>query len=336
MLRWRNMIDIHCHYLPGVDDGAETLEQGLELLRRSVDNGINRIVLTPHIHPGRYHNTLKSLRARFAAFQHRAERAHIPVQIALGGEVRFGDELLPMLEREEIPLFVSAAGEKTLLLEFPHHQIPPGAELLVQWLRRNEITPLIAHPERNKELMKKPERLQPLLEAGALAQVTAAAVIGKFGERAQVCARYFLDNNWVAVIATDAHNVAHRPPLLLEAATRVAKWYGEAVARRLVHTTPNYLCAGNFGIVQSRIEASSPVVEKPARPDAARSSFELSLPELNAERNTQRIEPLLGDGNLSGNALQQLRVEFAQRADRQTDGFQTAQIFSVMRPWQAQ
>lgn len=309
MLRWRNMIDMHCHYLPGVDDGAETLDQGLELLRRSVANGINRIVVTPHIHPGRYQNTLKSLRARFAAFQRRAEHAQIPVQLALGGEVRFSDELLPMLDRDEIPLFMSASGEKTLLLEFPHNHIPPGAERLVQWLRRHEITPLIAHPERNKDLMRKPERLKILLDAGALAQITAAAVIGKFGERAQVCARYFLDNNWVAVIATDAHNIAHRPPLLLEAATKVTKWYGEALARRLVQTTPNYLCAGNFSVVENRIETSPTVMEKVSHSIAARSKFELSLPELDFDANPRRIEPSLGDGNLSGGMLQQLRTE---------------------------
>ena len=328
MLPWRDMVDLHCHYLPGVDDGARTLEQGLELLRRAFDNGINRIVLTPHVHPGRYDNTLQSLNSRFETFRRAVVSAQIPVQIALGGEVRFGDELLPMLERGAVPLFKTANGKQTLLLEFPHNQIPVGAERLVRWFRQNNITPMIAHPERNKELMKSPERLRTFLDEGCLVQVTAAAVIGKFGDRAQRTARYFLDRNWVSILATDAHNVEHRPPLLREAAERVASWYGDDVALRLVKVAPAAMSAGNFNEVAQPKAAQA----KTAPPEAAsRIMVQIKIDERG------RREPTLGDGDLCGDALDHMRSELSKRAHRAgTAGKQAARILNLMKSWQTQ
>lgn len=321
------MTDVHCHYLPGVDDGARTLDQGLELLRCAAANGIERIVLTPHIHPGRYNNTLQSLRARFEAFRLRARSAGIPVRLALGGEVRFGDELLPLLERNAIPLFESAAGEKTLLLEFPHQQLPPGAERLLRWLRRNGIATLVAHPERNKSLMKDPARLQLLLDEGALVQVTAAAVIGKFGDSAKACARYFLDRNWVTIVATDAHNINYRPPLLREAAIKIARRYGEDVARRLVVEAPAQLSAGNFAA-----SAATEIDLRRPPPELTKAELELEL-----EADVTRREPTLGDGDLCGSAFQKMELELRRRAHHAgNSGRRAARILDLMRDWQAQ
>ena len=328
MSSWRNMVDLHCHYLPGVDDGARSLDQGLELLRRAFDNGIDRIVLTPHIHPGRYNNTLQSLRARFETFRRAALSAQIPVQLALGGEVRFGGDLLPMLEQEMVPMFKSAAGEKTLLLEFPHHQIPAGAAQLVRWLKQNNITPLIAHPERNKELMKYPQRLEALLGEGCCVQVTAAAVIGKFGDGAQRASRYFLDRNWVSIVATDAHNLAHRPPLLREAAERVAVWYGDDVALRLVETAPAQLSAGNFA------EAMPAVIRSAPRPEIITlSAADIAMDESEGSRR----EPVIGNGDLCGVALNHLQAELNRRAHRPGNaGKQASRILNLMKSWQPQ
>ena len=244
------MLDLHCHYLPGVDDGARTLDEGLALVRAAAANGIDRLVLTPHVHPGRYDNTLGKLQPRFEAFRRAVASAQIPVRLALGSEVRLCDELLPLLERGEVPLLESASGAKTLLLELPHSHVPAGCIAFIRWLQRRDITLLLVHPERNKELMSHPQRLQRLREAGCLVQITAAAVIGRFGARAQQVAAIFLEQQWVNVVASDAHNLRHRPPLMREAAAAIAERFGRDVAQQLVETAPAALTAGNFSATQ--------------------------------------------------------------------------------------
>lgn len=242
----RGMIDLHCHYLPGVDDGARTLEEGLALVRMSVADGITRIVLTPHVHPGRYQNSLSNLTPRFEAFRRAVTSAKIPIELALACEARLCDELLPLIERNQVPMLESDAGEKALLLEFSHNHLPTGCMEFIRWLRRRNITPLLVHPERNKELMAHPERLGALREAGCMVQITAAAVIGKFGIRAQNAAAIMLKNNWVDVVASDAHNQHHRPPLLREAAGYIALHFGASTAKKLFDTSPYSLASGGF------------------------------------------------------------------------------------------
>ena len=312
MSRRRTMVDLHCHYLPGVDDGARTLDDALALLRCAFDNGINRIVLTPHIHPGRYDNTLSSLRPRFEKFQRAVASAQIPISLALAGEVRFCDAVLPMLERAEVPLLESASGEKIVLLEFPHSHIPVGCTNFLRWLRRHDITALIVHPERNKQLMGDPQSLQQFVDAGCLTQITAAAVIGFFGKRAQHSARYFLDRNWVTVIATDAHNLQHRPPLLREAAECVASWYGDERAERLVEFAPAELSARSFD------KAGSP----------ACGSISRAL--VGAVVNVAHA-PAAAETDICESAFTQMRSKLLARAHQPgVDGLKAARILQLM------
>lgn len=246
MDKFAHMVDLHCHFLPGVDDGAANLAEGVALVRAAHANGISRILLTPHIHVGRYDNTRSSLAARFDTFQVALRSAGIPVELAFAAEVRCSDELIGLIERDEVPFLLDARGNKTLLLEMPHSHVPPGVDQLVRWLQKKNIRPLLAHPERNKEFMAYPQRVADLCKAGCLTQVTAASVIGRFGEKAQATAQWLLDNDLVSIIATDAHNLQHRPPLLREAAQWVAHRYGVEHAWRLVGATPAELTVGNF------------------------------------------------------------------------------------------
>jgi protein-tyrosine phosphatase len=246
MADFSRMVDVHCHYLPAVDDGAANLDEGLALVRAAHTNGISRILLTPHIHVGRYENTRSSLQVRFETFRRAIFSANIPVEVALAAEVRCTDELMSLIERDEIPFLLDAHGNKTLLLEMPHSRVTPGVEQFVRWLQKKNITPLLAHPERNKEFIANPQRIADLCSAGCLAQITAAAVVGRFGDKSQRAAHWLLDKNLVAIIATDAHNLQHRPPLLREAAQWVAQRFGVEHAWRLVGATPAALTSGNF------------------------------------------------------------------------------------------
>jgi protein-tyrosine phosphatase len=298
------------------------------LLRCAVNNGINRIVLTPHVHPGRYANTLFSLRAHFERFSRAVLSAQIPVSLALGGEVRLCDDVLPMLDRDEVPLLESASGEKILLLEFPHSHVPAGCMVFLRWLKQRGITALIAHPERNKELMGDPQRLKQFIDEGCLVQVTAAAVIGNFGKRAQQSARYFLDRNWVTVLATDAHNVQHRPPLLREAAEAVASWYGDERAEQLVEIAPAELSARSFSKANPLLPSRKPMLALDA---PAQLSMEV-LTEVPASRNALRAQLMKSaDGNICESAFTQMRSELVARAHQPgIDGVKAAKILQLM------
>ncbi len=232
------MIDLHNHLLPGIDDGPADLPTALEMARMAVANGISHIVCTPHIHAGRYENDSESIRAACASFNEALQAAGIDLKVGAAAEVRFSGELMTRVKDGSIPFLGQWEGKKALLLEFPHGEMPFGAERLTQWLLENGVVPIIAHPERNKALMHTPSKLKPFIEQGCLLQVTAASAAGRFGERAMHLAHELLRHRVVSIMATDAHNLDHRPPQLQEGLLQAARILGEREAERLVIDTP--------------------------------------------------------------------------------------------------
>lgn len=232
------MIDLHSHLLPGIDDGAPDLATALELAKIAVKDGITHMVCTPHIHPGRYDNTPASIAQALTELQQGLAEQQINLVISAAAEVRFGMELMLAVKQNSIPFLGEWQGKPVLLLEFPHGEIPFGAERLTAWLIQQGIKPIIAHPERNKGLLRAPEKLKPFLEQGCLLQVTAGAVAGRFGEAAQELAHTLLKEDKVTILASDAHNIEHRPPILSQGRDAAAAIIGEVAAQRLVVDNP--------------------------------------------------------------------------------------------------
>ncbi len=232
------MIDLHCHLLWGVDDGAQTLDESLALARHAVAEGIVASVLTPHIHPGRYENTRSQLEPKVEAFRAALAEAGIPLAIKLGGEVRLSMESLELLLEGQAPFLGEVDGYRIMLVEFPHQTIPVGSLQFVDKLMQMKVRPLIAHPERNKAVIGDPNRLVPYLERGCWLQLTAAAIAGHFGEPPEKTARVLLSNGWAHVIASDAHNLKHRPPTISEGYRLAAGIVGAATAQRLTRDLP--------------------------------------------------------------------------------------------------
>lgn len=244
------MIDIHCHLLPGVDDGPETLEQSLQLCRIAAADGITHAVVTPHIHPGRWPNNRESVADHCEHLRQALELSGIDLQLGFAAEVRTTDQVMQQVADQEIPYYGEVDGYQIMLLEFPHGHLIPGSEKLVQWLVERGVRPLIAHPERNKQVMRDASRLQPFLELGCWLQITAGSILGSFGERCQLLARQLLDEDLVKVIASDAHNARARPPSLAQAWSRVSQDYGEHRARLLLQENPAAIVAGQFPDLQ--------------------------------------------------------------------------------------
>ncbi len=240
------MIDLHNHLLPGIDDGAPDLETALQLARIAVQDGITHLVCTPHIHPGRYDNDRYSIHTAHQQFVRGLAQAGIDLKVSWAAEVRFGMELMASQAEGNLPFLGRWQDKKVLLLEFPHGEIPFGAERLTRWLLARNIVPMIAHPERNKGIMRTPSKLKPFLEQGCLLQVTASAVAGHFGETAQDIAHSLLEQGLVTILASDAHNLQHRPPHLREGMEHAARIVGDTQAERLVKDTPWLIARSHF------------------------------------------------------------------------------------------
>ena len=240
------MYDLHNHLLPGIDDGAPDLETALQLARVAVQDGITHLVCTPHIHPGRYDNTPQSIQQALDQLRQGLAEAGIALQLSAAAEVRFGVELMAGIADDSLPMLGHWQGKRVLLLEFPHGEVPFGAEKLTGWLIQRNILPMIAHPERNKGLMRHPGRLKPFLDQGCLLQVTAGAVAGRFGSAAEELAADLLRAGHVTLLASDAHNLQHRPPILSEGLQRAAQLIGDSAAEKLVLHNPQLLSQGHF------------------------------------------------------------------------------------------
>lgn len=243
------MIDLHCHFLP-IDDGASSLEEALQLARIAVSNGITHSVMTPHIHPGRYENDILNIATAYNEFKHQLHKAGIPLKIAMGAEMRISIEMIAMLEKGYVPFVGEKDGYRILLLEFPHSHILPGTDKIIQLLLRKKIRPLIAHPERNKDVLRNFDKIRPFIDQGCFLQVTAGAVAGRFGEPAQHRAIQLLENGWVQVLASDAHDAKYRYPDLSEGMNAAAAVVGQDAAKKLVIDNPWAIAGAQFEMAQ--------------------------------------------------------------------------------------
>lgn len=230
------MIDLHSHFLPAIDDGAGSLDESLRLLRRAHIDGIEKLVATPHMYPGVFDNSIKSIREAFDLVVSSASQ--IPVDIAVAAEVRISEHILPAIEKGDIPFLGKYSGMDVLLLEFPHSHIPPGADKLVKWLISKNVIPMIAHPERNRDIQSNPQLLVPFRRMNCLFQLTASSINGEMGERAMMCAEYMLKNRLYSIVASDMHSELRRPPQMGLARQKISKLCDDGYSEELTYTTP--------------------------------------------------------------------------------------------------
>ena len=202
------MIDLHSHILPGVDDGAQTLEDSLEMARKAISQGITHLMCTPHHNNGKYNNPADKIIREVANLQGELDKRGLDLTLLEGQEVRLTEFLLTAIQRDEI-LFTDL-DNTYLLIEFPTNEVPIYAEqVFYQLLNRGQV-PVIVHPERNAVFREEPNRLVSFLEMGTLTQLTAPSIVGIFGSDIQQTARQMLEHNMLYMVASDAHNLRHR------------------------------------------------------------------------------------------------------------------------------
>ena len=246
------MLDLHVHVLPGIDDGPRTMEDALALARALAEDGIEHIVATPHIYLGVFDNTAARISAVFDEFQAAVSDAGIDLTMTWAAEVRICPEILDWIESRRLPMLNgSLVGPSTALIELPDGQIPVGTDKLMAMMLDRGITPLMAHPERNRAVMEQLTRLEALRRLGCKFQVTAGSLLGDFGTRAQTTAQKLLDAGWVDVIASDAHNRSSRRPRMGAARDWLVEHFDEALALRLTRTQPTEIAGVSSFAIQS-------------------------------------------------------------------------------------
>lgn len=242
------MVDIHCHLLPGIDDGPATLLEAMALADHAVAAGIARSIVTPHIVPGRYENTLAGIRLATERFRGQLAERGVALDIGFAAEVRIGPEILSLADEGALPTIGHVDGYDVVLLEFPDSHIPPGSDTLVASMLDRRLRPLIAHPERNREVMLNADKIAPFVRSGCWLQLTAGSIAGVFGPRCRDAARRMLESGWVSVLASDAHNMAARTPELEPGRRAAEAIVGEAASWRLVRDMPERISASNPGL----------------------------------------------------------------------------------------
>ena len=229
------MIDLHSHILPGIDDGAKTLEISLEMARMAVADGIHTMACTPHIYPGLYGNDASGIALARDRLQAELDARGIALRLVVGADVHLVPGLLDGLRAGTVP---TLHGSRYVLLEPSHHVKPPRFEEAVFELVAAGYTPVITHPERLIWIEEHYDVFLRLIRQGAWMQLTAGALTGLFGARAKYWGEKFLGEGHTHLLATDAHSSGRRVPRLSEARAVAERLLGAAEATRLVLERP--------------------------------------------------------------------------------------------------
>lgn len=221
------MIDIHNHVLPAIDDGAVDNAAALALLRNAAEQGITRLVATPHVNTSHYDVDISLIEQQAEQINHLLHSDSGLPQVALAGEVRIGDNLLSMVKKNQVPFVGVWEGKPALLLELHHHHYPVGTEKLTAWLLKQGILPILAHPERYAYFQAQPTKLKLLLNQGCGMQITGDSLLGVRGQETRSFAHSLLSQPQPIFIASDAHHVDSRPFNQQLVLTHLTSLYGE-------------------------------------------------------------------------------------------------------------
>jgi protein-tyrosine phosphatase len=234
-------VDIHCHLLPEIDDGAKSLEDSLAMAEIAVSDGIETVVVTPHQLGSYSHNHGDQIRRRTAQLQAHLHAHAIPLTVLPGADVRIEDGMLAKLKRGEV-LTLGDHG-RHVLLELPHEMYFP-LEPVLDALRRAGIHGILSHPERNQGLLKNPTLVESLVDYGCLMQVTSGSLMGTFGRASQEMGDWMLREELVHFLATDAHSPQARRPLIRRAFEHAARLVGEETAEAICRHNPSAVADG--------------------------------------------------------------------------------------------
>jgi protein-tyrosine phosphatase len=262
------VIDLHCHILPGIDDGASDSSVSLAMARAMVAQGVTDVACTPHILPGLYHNSGPAIREATQQLQELLDGEKIPLRLTTGADVHMAPDFIAGLRAGRL---LTIADSRYVLVEPPHHTAPPQIEDFFFNLAIAGYVPILTHPERLSWVPSRYETIKKLVRAGVWMQITAGSVAGAFGRNALYWSERMLDDGCVHLIASDAHDAERRPPDLAAGRDYVARRVGAEEAQHLVFTRPAGILKdlppsslpGPSGVVDAETVSSTEAANRP-------------------------------------------------------------------------
>lgn len=274
------MIDIHSHILPGLDDGAASLEESVKMARAAVADGISKMVATPHLFRGGFvNNGLDVIEKKKTELQKLLESEGIGLELYHGTEVYVTHNLIEKVVRERENLVVNHG--RSMLIEFPGGHIFSGVRDLIFDIMTEGLQVIIVHPERNRVFQSDPGFLCELIEMGSLCQANSGSFTGLYGLEVQQTAIRFLEWNYLHFLGSDCHNTRSLPPVLSRARDKIAELAGSETARALVEDNPQAVLEGE----------DIPCFPEPLNPKKKGKSLRIKLPrffskEVKADKKT--------------------------------------------------
>ncbi len=236
------MIDLHTHILPGVDDGAKTMEDSIQMIEQAIDAGVEVICTTPHILNGVVPTFQEKINRTFQLLRSQIEERKLKIKLTLGSEIYMRQDMGSL---SQLNFFSLNQTGKYILMELPLGQLPSGVDRLIYSLQLEGITPIIAHPERSITKKDQLKDIENLIRLGALMQINAGSLLGHFGSFPKKMAELLLKHNLVHIMASDAHNPSSRSVAVLPQAFRkVSKLVGKRKAEELVMHNPYKVLKG--------------------------------------------------------------------------------------------
>lgn len=262
------MIDLHCHILPGVDDGSKDIEESLQMARLAEEEGIQKIAATPHLfRKDIVEKSMKEIKEKRSKLIQALKENDVGVEILPGAEVYVTHNILQQVREKRDDLTLNHSS--FMFIEFPTEHVFPGVKNLLFQLMSEQVIPIIAHPERNRVFAQRPTLLYELLQMGALAQANAGSFSGLYGRRAEEAVYRFLEMRFIHFIASDGHNSRLIPPKLSSAVEKASSFLSEKEALALVKDNPQAVLE----------DKQVPYYPEPLSPKK-KKSFSIKLPHL--------------------------------------------------------
>jgi protein-tyrosine phosphatase len=234
------MIDIHCHILPGLDDGARDMEEAVAMCRLAEADGVRTVVATPHCLNGIYQNNAQTILQVLDQLKVRINNEGISLSISPGADIHLHPEIIPFLKDNPQLLL----GGRYFLLELPAQSVPREILDFIFKAQLAGYFPIITHPERNTVIQEKTAVLEEWVDSGVLVQVTAMSLTGAFGEQVAGCAWELVRSGLAQVVASDAHSPRRRPPQLSKVKKAIEEKFGLERAEIVLEENPGKILAG--------------------------------------------------------------------------------------------
>lgn len=235
--------DIHCHILPGVDDGAKNMDMSMEMLKTAETDGIRQIILTPHNKPMHRNLSREKLKEMVSRLQREIDGQGIEIRLYPGSELYYRSELVELLDKKEV---CTMADSSYVLVEFNPMDDFDYIRKGIYQLTAGGYRPILAHIERYSKICNTYGHAEELARMGCGIQINAGSVMGEYGYQARHFTRRMLKHRLVHFVATDAHDNKKRKPCLFECAKYISRKYGEEYTKRLLYDNPEKVIADEY------------------------------------------------------------------------------------------